>query len=81
MVENIFIMDQVHQLNIIVSKIKELKVDISESFQVGEVITKLSTSWSYYHSSENFTVEQLNKHLQSEEETCILLSKWGYLRG
>ena len=44
MVDTKSILDQIHELQIIVAKLRELKVEISESFQVGAIIAKLSQS-------------------------------------
>ncbi|KAK0598626.1 hypothetical protein LWI29_036452 [Acer saccharum] len=41
MVDTKPILDQIHELQILVTKLRELKVEISESFQVGAIITKL----------------------------------------
>ena len=82
MSDSISVMDQVHDLQVLVSKLKELKVDISESLQVGAIITKLPPSWNDYkkkllHTTEDFTLEQIMKHLRIEEETRILQKKNG----
>lgn len=65
------ILDQIHELQIIVAKLRELKVEISESFQVGAIIAKLPQSWNGYrkkllHSRENITLEELQKYLVIE---------------
>ena len=41
MVDTKSILDQIHELHIIVTKLQELKVEISKSFQVGAIIAKL----------------------------------------
>ena len=76
MVDHISVLDQVHELQILVSKLKDLKVDVGEPLQVGAIIAKLPPSWNDYrnkmlHSSESFTLVQLQKHLIIEEETRI----------
>ncbi|KAL8152075.1 hypothetical protein V2J09_021883 [Rumex salicifolius] len=63
------VMDQVNDLQSIVNKLKELKVDISEPLQVGAVIAKLPTSWNncrkkLMHTNEELSLEQLQKHLR-----------------
>ncbi|XP_050875743.1 uncharacterized protein LOC127079406 [Lathyrus oleraceus] len=68
------ILAQVHELQVLVNKIKVVKIDIPEAFQVGGIIAKLSPSWKGYrkkllHSSEDFFLEKLHKHLRIEEET------------
>ncbi|KAG8373821.1 hypothetical protein BUALT_Bualt11G0065100 [Buddleja alternifolia] len=70
------IMDQVHEIQIYVSKLKDLKIEIPEAIQVGAIIAKLPVSWNNYrkkllHSTEDFSVDQLLKHLRIEEETRI----------
>ena len=55
-------------------KLKELKVEISESFLVGAIIAKLPQSWNSYrkkllHRRDDITLEELQKHLRIEEET------------
>ncbi|KAH9725877.1 hypothetical protein KPL70_008036 [Citrus sinensis] len=74
MVDTKSILDQIHELQIIVAKLRELKVEISESFQVGAIIAKLPQSWNDYrkkllHSKDNITLEELQKYLVIEEET------------
>ncbi|KAH7676279.1 RNA-directed DNA polymerase protein, partial [Dioscorea alata] len=76
MFDHISVLDQVHELQILVSKLKDLNVEVSEALQVGAVIAKLPPSWNDYrkkllHSSENFSLEQIHKHLRIEEETRI----------
>ena len=83
MVDTKSILDQIHELQIIVAKLRELKVEISESFQVGAIIAKLPQSWNDYrkkllHSKENITLEELQKHLVIEEETRSRESKDKY---
>ena len=73
MVDHISVLDQVHELQILVSKLKDLKVDVSGPLQVREIIAKLPPSWNDYrrkllHSYESFTLEQLQKHVKIEEE-------------
>ncbi|XP_050916217.1 uncharacterized protein LOC127131337 [Lathyrus oleraceus] len=68
------ILAQVHELQVLVNKIKAVKIDIPEAFQVGAIIAKLPPSWKGYrkkllHSSEVFSLEKLQKHLRIEEET------------
>ncbi|KAH9666952.1 hypothetical protein KPL70_020856 [Citrus sinensis] len=80
MVDTKSILDQIHELQIIVTKLRELKVEISESFQVRAIIAKLPQSWNDYrkkllHSKENITLEELQKHLVIEEETRSRESK------
>ncbi|KAK0586627.1 hypothetical protein LWI29_009886 [Acer saccharum] len=74
MVDTKPILDQIHELQILVTKLCELKVEISESFQVGAIITKLPSSWNDYrkkllHRRDDISLEELQKHLRIEEET------------
>ena len=60
MVDHIYVLDQVSELQILVSKLKDLKVEVGEPLQVGAIIAKLPPSWNDYrkkllHSSESFT--------------------------
>ncbi|XP_058755031.1 uncharacterized protein LOC131628179 [Vicia villosa] len=67
------IIAQVHELQVLVNKIKAVKIDVPKAFQVGAIIAKLPPSWNGYrkkllHSSEDFSLEKLQKHLRIEEE-------------
>lgn len=64
MIDCTSVLDQVHELQIVVSKLKDLKIDIPEPLQVGAIIAKLPPSWNDYrkkvlHSFESFTLDQL----------------------
>ncbi|KAK3006443.1 hypothetical protein RJ639_017438 [Escallonia herrerae] len=68
------VLEQVHALQVIVNKIRALEISLPESFQVGAIIAKLPPSWKDYrkkllHKSEDFTLEQFQKHLSIEEES------------
>ena len=41
MIDTKSVLDQIHELQVLVTKLRELKVEISESFQVGAIIAKL----------------------------------------
>ncbi|KAK3002334.1 hypothetical protein RJ639_020781 [Escallonia herrerae] len=74
MVDDKPVLEQVHALQVIVNKIRALKISLPESFQVGAIIAKLPPSWKDYlkkllHKSEDFTLEQFQKHLRIEEES------------
>ncbi|GJV37451.1 glucose-6-phosphate isomerase 1, chloroplastic [Tanacetum coccineum] len=43
--DNVSILDQVHEFLILVSKLKNLKIEIPEKLLVGAIITKLPSSW------------------------------------
>ena len=72
MLDNILVLDQVHELQILVNKLRDLSIIIPESFQVGAIIAKLPPSWNnfkkkLFHMSEDLTLEQFGHHLQIEE--------------
>nr|GEW37437.1 retrotransposon protein, putative, Ty1-copia subclass [Tanacetum cinerariifolium] len=76
MEDNVSILDQVHEFLILVSKFKNLNIEIPEKLLVGAIITKLPSSWHNYrkklmHTSEDFTLDQIQEHLRIEEETHI----------
>ncbi|GJV15550.1 zinc finger, CCHC-type containing protein [Tanacetum coccineum] len=76
MEDNVSILDQVHEFLILVSKFKNLNIEIPEKLLVGAIITKLPYSWHNYrkklmHTSEDFTLDQIQKYLRIEEETRI----------
>ncbi|KAG8377552.1 hypothetical protein BUALT_Bualt08G0045000 [Buddleja alternifolia] len=77
MVDNLPVLDQVHDLQVLVSKLRDVKIKLHESLQVGAIIAKLPSSWRNYqkkllHSSEDFTLEQLQKYLRIGDETRVL---------
>ena len=81
MVDNVTVMDQVHELQILVSKLKDVKVEVPESLQVGGIIAKLPPSWNGYvkkllHTTETFSLEQIQKYLRIEEETRLRANKF-----
>ena len=64
MVDNVSIMDQVHEFQVLISKLKDLKVVVPESLQVGEIIANLPHSLNDYrkkllHTTEEFSLEQI----------------------
>ena len=74
MVDTKSVLDQIHKLQVLVTKLRELKVEISESFQVGAIIAKLPQSWNDYrkkllHRRDDMSLDELQKHLRIEEET------------
>ncbi|RVW63853.1 Retrovirus-related Pol polyprotein from transposon TNT 1-94 [Vitis vinifera] len=59
---------------IIVNKLKVLKIELPEAFQVGAIVAKLPSSWKGYrkrilHKSEDYSLEEIQKHLRIEEES------------
>ncbi|GJU81401.1 retrovirus-related pol polyprotein from transposon TNT 1-94 [Tanacetum coccineum] len=76
MEDNVSILDQVHEFLILVSKFKNLNIEILEKLLVGAIITKFPSSWHNYkkklmHTSDDFTLDQIQKHLRIEEETRV----------
>lgn len=74
MLDLIPILDQVHELQVLVNRLHDLKVVLTEDFQVGAIIYKLSSTWNDYrkkllHMQEDFTVEKIMTHLRIGEET------------
>ena len=75
MFNNVSVLDQVHELHI-VNKLRDLSINIPESFQMGAIIAKLPPSWNNFkkkllHMSEDLTLEQFGQHLQIEEESQV----------
>uniref|UniRef100_A0A2N9EZP4 CCHC-type domain-containing protein n=1 Tax=Fagus sylvatica TaxID=28930 RepID=A0A2N9EZP4_FAGSY len=76
MLDNVSVLDQVHELQILVHKLNDLSIKIPELFQVGAIIAKLPPSWNNYrkkllHMAEGLTLEQIGTHLRIEEESRI----------
>uniref|UniRef100_A0A2N9F059 CCHC-type domain-containing protein n=1 Tax=Fagus sylvatica TaxID=28930 RepID=A0A2N9F059_FAGSY len=76
MMDNVSVLDQVHELQILVHKLNDLSIKIPELFQVGAIIAKLPPSWNNYrkkllHMAEELTLEQIGTHLRIEEESRI----------
>ena len=68
MLDNILVLDQVHELQILVNKLRDLSINIHESFQVGAIIAKLPPSWNnfrkkLFHMSEDLMLKQFGQHL------------------
>nr|KAJ0225474.1 hypothetical protein LSAT_V11C100003670 [Lactuca sativa] len=76
MVDDKSIMEQVHELQVMVNKLNALTISLPELFQVGVIIAKLPPSWKDFskrmiHKSEDYSLDDLMKHLRIEEETRI----------
>ncbi|XP_019235458.1 PREDICTED: uncharacterized protein LOC109215803 [Nicotiana attenuata] len=74
MVETKPIKDQIHELQILVSKLSDLEVKVPDALQIGVILSKLPSSWNDYrkkilHFSDKLTVDQFRTHLQIESET------------
>ncbi|WKA00091.1 hypothetical protein VitviT2T_018481 [Vitis vinifera] len=68
------LLPQIHELQVIVNKLKVLKIELPEAFQVGAIMAKLPSSWKGYrkrilHKSEDYSLEEIQKHLRIEEES------------
>ncbi|XP_074271201.1 uncharacterized protein LOC141595126 [Silene latifolia] len=68
------IMDQVHELQILVSRLNELEIKIHDALQIGAILAKLPPSWNdfrkkFLHSNESTTIEQFQTHLKMRQET------------
>lgn len=64
MIDSKAILPQVYGLQILVNKIKVMKIYIPKTFQVGAIIAKLPPSWKGYrkkwmYSSEDFSLEKI----------------------
>ncbi|KAI9177785.1 hypothetical protein LWI28_019255 [Acer negundo] len=67
------ILSQTHELQIIVNKLRVLKIELPKSVQVGAIIVKLPQSWKGYrkrilHKSKEMSFKNIQKHLRIEEE-------------
>ena len=74
MLDDKSVMDQVDEFLVLVSRLKDMKIEVSEPLKVAAVIAKLPTTWNDYrkkllHTYENFTIDQLVKHIRIEEGT------------
>ena len=64
MVDDKPILVQVHELQVLANKLRAVKIDITETFQLSAIIAKLSPTWNGYrkkllHNSEDYSLEQL----------------------
>ena len=73
--DNISVLDQVHELQILDNKLRDLSINIPELFQMGAITVKLPPSWNnfkkFLHVSEDLTLEQFGQYLQIEEESWV----------
>ena len=68
MLDNISVLDQVHELQILVNKLHDFSINIPKPFQVEAIIAKLPLSWNNFrkkllHISEDLTLEQFGQYL------------------
>ena len=59
MLDNVSVLDQMHELQILVYKLNDLSIKILELFQVGAIIAKLPPSWNNYRKKLLHMVEEL----------------------
>ncbi|KAM1613448.1 hypothetical protein EV1_001893 [Malus domestica] len=74
MFDNKPILDQVHELLVLVSKLRELKIVIPDPMIVDAIMVKLPQTWNNYrkkllHMVEDISLEDLQKGIQIEEKT------------
>ena len=75
-IDNKPIMDQVHEIQMLISKLSDLDIKVPDSLQVGVVLSKLPPSWNEYikklHSTDNYIFKQFQTHLQIKVQFCML---------
>ena len=74
MVDEKPILEQVHELQVLVNKLNILSIPVPKIFQVGAIVDKLPPSWKDFskrmmHKSEEYSLDDLLLHLRIEEET------------
>jgi len=67
--DSIPILDEEHELQVLVNRLRDLKVVLPAAFQVGE----LPSTWNDYRKNllciqKDFTVEKIMRHLRIDEE-------------
>lgn len=65
------LLEEVYKLQVFINKLRVMKIDIPEDFQVGVIITKLPSSLKFYmkkllQDSEDFSLEKIQEHFQIE---------------
>jgi len=73
MVDNVSIMEQLHEIERILNNYKQHKLHMDETIIVSSIIDKLPPSWKDFkrnmkHKKEDISLEQLGNHLRLEEE-------------
>ena len=76
MLDNVSVLDQVYELQILVNKLRDLSINIPESFQVGAITAKLPPNWYNFRKklllmSEDLTLEEFEQHLRIKEESWV----------
>lgn len=79
MVDNKPIMEQLHEIQHILSQFQQKDMNVDESIVVSSIIEILPPSWkdfkkSLKHKKEDLTLEELAQHLRVEEESRLLES-------
>ena len=74
MLDSISSLDQVNELQVLINRLRDLKVILPENFQVGVIISKLPSTWNDYrkkllHMHEDFAAEKIMRHFRIKEET------------
>ncbi|KAJ9545321.1 hypothetical protein OSB04_025028 [Centaurea solstitialis] len=74
MVDDKPILEQVHELQVLVNKMNNLTIPLPEISQVGAIVDKLPPSWKDFskrmmHKYKDYSLDDLLKHLRIEEET------------
>lgn len=67
-------MDQVHELQVLVSKLKNLEIKVFDALQISTILSKLPQFWNNYrkkimHSMVSLFVEQFMTQIQIKCET------------
>jgi len=75
-IDNISVMNQVHELQVLIFKLKDLKVEVLEALETGGIIAKFPLSWNDYrkkllYTTKELFLEQIQKHLRIEKEIII----------
>jgi hypothetical protein len=47
-IDNISVMNQVHELQVLIFKLKDLKVEVLKALETGGIIAKFPLSWNDY---------------------------------
>jgi hypothetical protein len=75
-IDNISVMNQVHELQVLIFKLKDLKVEVLEALETIGIIAKFPLSWNDYrkkllYTTKELFLEQIQKHLRIEKEIII----------
>ena len=86
MLKNKCVLNQVDESLLLISRLKDLGVKVSEQLQVAAIISKLLDTWNDYgkkimYICEDFTINQLINHILIEEGTHIRENKFALESG